>query len=214
LDNNIIEDKNQARRERDRARIKSLTTEQKENINARRRAKRNSLSVEQKNKINGHRRLVEQRTSTQRLTEEKRAKRRANAAARRNTPCPESIAMPCPKINLGSSTRGSPAKEGTSSPPVSPSSSTPEYTIGTNGNTQIFTPFIYAMAIKPSFVPDLEFPYCCTYQTDNGVGDMDAFLSGIMDENAIPDDLMDEEYCMYAREGTYAILSIVCYESI
>jgi hypothetical protein len=34
---------------------------------------------------------------------------------------------------------------------------------------------------------------------------MEDFLSGIMDEN---DDLMDEECCMYAREGTYASISI------
>ena len=32
---------------------------------------------------------------------------------------------------------------------------------------------------------------------------MEAFLSDIMDENTIPDDLMDEECYMYAREGTY-----------
>jgi hypothetical protein len=37
---------------------------------------------------------------------------------------------------------------------------------------------------------------------------MEAFLSGIMDENDIPDDLMDEECCMYAPEGTYTSLSI------
>ena len=38
---------------------------------------------------------------------------------------------------------------------------------------------------------------------------MEAFLSGIMDENAIPDDLMDEEYYMFDREGTYVRFSIV-----
>jgi hypothetical protein len=45
---------------------------------------------------------------------------------------------------------------------------------------------------------------------------MEAFLSGIMDENAIPDDLTDKECCMYAPEGTYASLSINCpyYQSI
>jgi hypothetical protein len=37
---------------------------------------------------------------------------------------------------------------------------------------------------------------------------MEAFLSGIMDENAIPDNLMDEECYMYAPEGTYASLSV------
>ena len=30
---------------------------------------------------------------------------------------------------------------------------------------------------------------------------MEAFLSGIMDENAIPDDLMDEEYYMFDQIG-------------
>ena len=45
---------------------------------------------------------------------------------------------------------------------------------------------------------------------------MEAFLSGIMDKNAIPGDLMDEECYMYAREGMYASLSIdsLHYESI
>ena len=38
---------------------------------------------------------------------------------------------------------------------------------------------------------------------------MEAFLSGIMDENSIPDDLMDEEYYMFDREGTYVRFSIV-----
>jgi hypothetical protein len=48
------------------------------------------------------------------------------------------------------------------------------------------------------------------------VGDMEAFLSGIMDDNDITDDLMDEECCMYAPKGTYASLSIDCpyYQSI
>jgi hypothetical protein len=45
---------------------------------------------------------------------------------------------------------------------------------------------------------------------------MEAFLSGIMDENAIPDDLMDKECCMYDPEGTYATLSFnrLYYQSI
>ena len=45
---------------------------------------------------------------------------------------------------------------------------------------------------------------------------MEAFLSGIMNKNDIPDDLTDEDYYMYAREGMYANLSIDphFYESI
>ena len=37
---------------------------------------------------------------------------------------------------------------------------------------------------------------------------MEAFLSRLMDENTVPDDLMDEEYYLFAGEGTYAILCI------
>jgi hypothetical protein len=37
---------------------------------------------------------------------------------------------------------------------------------------------------------------------------METFLSSIMDENATPDDIMDQEYYTYSREGIYANLSI------
>jgi hypothetical protein len=37
---------------------------------------------------------------------------------------------------------------------------------------------------------------------------MEAFLSGMMDENTIPDDLMNKGCYMYAREGTYTTISI------
>jgi len=37
---------------------------------------------------------------------------------------------------------------------------------------------------------------------------MKAFLHRFMDENAVPDDLMDEEYYLFAGEGTSASLSI------
>ena len=45
---------------------------------------------------------------------------------------------------------------------------------------------------------------------------MEALLSGIMDVNAILDDLMDEEYYMFASEGMYVSLSIgpLCYKLI
>jgi len=35
----------------------------------------------------------------------------------------------------------------------------------------------------------------------NVTGDVDALLSRIMDENAVPSDIMDDEYYMYANEG-------------
>jgi hypothetical protein len=150
---NISKGRNQARRERDRARRNRLTTEQKEEINARRRAedrtKRSSLTDEQKKDINARRRAARQRASTQTITDEKRAtllaQRRSKDAARRNTPCAESIAMPCPNaIALPLTTHASSARGGTASPPASPSTSMPEYTIRTDGNTRSLHPlFIY-----------------------------------------------------------------------
>jgi hypothetical protein len=107
------------------------------------------LTAEQKKQITESRRAArQQRSSTKGISEEQRAallaKRRANDAARRNTPCAESIAMPCPDaitlptVKLASNTHASLAREGTASPLASPSMSTPEYTIRTNGNTQYY----------------------------------------------------------------------------
>ena len=164
----ILADRNQARRQSDKVRRDSLTTEQKEEINARRRekdrakrnslppksltteekeqinavrrakdkAKRNSLASEQKERINALRRAAEQRTSAERITDEKRARRRTNAAARRDTACPESIAMPCPNATILPT-------------------STPEYTtIRTDGNTLIFKNLFISWCIKESYLPD------------------------------------------------------------
>jgi hypothetical protein len=227
VETDIAEDRKQARRERDRARRNSLTAEQKEEINARRRAQLNSLTVEQKEEINARkraqkraklnsltaeereeinerRRATRRPTSTQTLNEEKRAtlqaQRRANAAARRNIPCAESIAMLCPNaiaLPTGSTTHESPTTEGSASPLVSSSMSMPAYTIRTDGNTRIFYMFIYVKALKASHL-----------QYQNVVGDMEAFLSGIMDNDANPNDLMDNEHYMFAPEGIHASLSI------
>jgi hypothetical protein len=75
------------------------------------------------------------------------AKRKANATARRNTPCADSIAMPCP--NAASLATVNLSKEGAAAPPVSPSGSMPDYTIGTEGDSSIFTPLRMVMLIKP-----------------------------------------------------------------
>jgi hypothetical protein len=50
---NMIKDKNQARRERDRARRNSLTAEQKEEMNARRRAARQNKTIDERNAWQG-----------------------------------------------------------------------------------------------------------------------------------------------------------------
>ena len=155
---NTSEDKNQARRERDRARRNSLTTEQRDEINARRRAasrrdnqqrhehdraRRLSLTHEQKEDINARRRKIPRCNITEDKRPSVQAQRRENAAAKRNTACPESIAMPCPNaailqtINLASSTHISPVREGREG--------APDFTIRTNSKTIIFTPFIYVI---------------------------------------------------------------------
>jgi hypothetical protein len=148
-----------------------LTTEQKEEINARRRAARQNKALEERNarqsankknisaeerQKNNARRMksrqniapqerqemnANRRARRQSIPEYERqallAKRRANAMARRNTPCADSIAMPCP--NAASLATGNLAKEGDASPPISPSWSTSDYTIGTEGDSSIFT---------------------------------------------------------------------------
>jgi ribosomal protein L20A (L18A) len=90
---------------------KVLTTEQKEEINAhkrvtwhnktldernaRHRASRQNISIEEKQEKN-----VNRRACRQSIPKEEREvlldQCKANATARRNTPCPKSIAMPCP----------------------------------------------------------------------------------------------------------------------
>ncbi|KAM0921908.1 hypothetical protein ACQ4PT_006546 [Festuca glaucescens] len=54
-------------------------------------------------------------------------------------------------------------------------------------------------------VKDLQFNVDATDE----LGDMEAFLSGIMDENIIPDDLMDKECYMYGREGNCEIVKVL-----
>ena len=163
---NILEDINQARRERDRARRNNLTNEQREVINVHRRAdrnnlarrendraQRNSLTAEQREKINARRRAAPQRTSTRTITEEERAallaRRRENKVARRNTPCAQSITMPCPNVrnlstmNMTPRKHASPARDKTASSPSTPPTSMPEYTIRTDGNIAIITPYTF-----------------------------------------------------------------------
>jgi hypothetical protein len=182
---NISEDRNRARRERDRAQRNSLTTEQKKEINARRRAARqskaltdkqkekinarrraarqsNALTAEKKKEINARRRTTRQnktvderntiqRASRQNIAPQKRqallAKRKANAAARQNIPCADSIALPCPIVASLAALRQ--AKEGATSPPVSPSRSTQDYIIGTEGDYSIFILLLMLRLIKP-----------------------------------------------------------------
>jgi hypothetical protein len=140
-----------------------MTADKREEINARRRAVEQNKSLDERNIRRRARRQnksreeqqeenARRRRSRQSKTSEERvallAQRRATAEARRNTPCAESIAMPCPnitifpKISMPSSTHRLPAREENTSAPASPSASIPAYTIGTDGNIPIITTFI------------------------------------------------------------------------
>jgi hypothetical protein len=160
-----------------------LTTEQREEINARRRAARRSktLTAEQNKEINASRSIARQNKSLEERNTQQRgnrqniapikrqeinakrrarrqsipeherqellAKRKTNAAARRNTPCADSIALPCPIVASLATLKL--AKEGATSPPVSSSQSTPDYIIGTEGDYSIFTLLLMLRLIKP-----------------------------------------------------------------
>ena len=48
-----------------------------------------------------------------------------------------------------------------------------------------------------------------TYGLKNVAGDMEAFLSGLMDKNDVPEDFMDDENYLFSGEGMFPSLSIV-----
>lgn len=108
---NMRKDRNQARRERDRARRNRLTDEQKEEMNARRRATRKKKTIDERNARQRQARQnvpakerqemnARRRERRKNIPPEERhallAQRNARLAEKRNTPCAESIAMPCP----------------------------------------------------------------------------------------------------------------------
>lgn len=48
-----------------------------------------------------------------------------------------------------------------------------------------------------------------SYRLNNVAADMEAFLSGIMDDSALSDGLMDDAYYLFAGEGTLRRLSLL-----
>ncbi|XP_044447335.1 uncharacterized protein [Triticum aestivum] len=80
---------------------------------------------------------------------------------------------------------------------ASTSSSTPEYTIRSEGNTPILT-LLASLETEPSFV-----------LFGTWVDDMDAYLNGLMNDNANPDNLFEYEYYLFAGEGMYTRLSVI-----
>ena len=108
---NMRKCRNQARRERDRARRNSLTAKKREDMNAQRRVARQKKTIDERNARQRQARRnvlakerqemnARRRESWHNIPpEEKRAllaQRNARLADRRNAPCAESIAMPCP----------------------------------------------------------------------------------------------------------------------
>ena len=132
----------QASRERQRARRQSLTIEERNELNAHRRANRQALTTAQRQQENTNR-----RTRRQRIPEEERqglrAQRNANDAARRNTPCAQSIALPRPDAVANPEARSHASPVQATSPTASPSMGTTTYTIGTDSNAPIFTPLCF-----------------------------------------------------------------------
>ena len=143
------------RNDRQRVTRQKVPAAQRQENNDLRRARRQSIPVEEREEINAR-----QRAQRKNVPEGERrallARRNAQFAAKRDTPCAESIAMPCPDVRASTAANqplGIPSVE-VDSPPASPSMSTPEYTIGTDGNTTIFIPFIYFNStLKNSHLP-------------------------------------------------------------
>ncbi|KAE8802884.1 hypothetical protein D1007_21318 [Hordeum vulgare] len=52
-------------------------------------------------------------------------------------------------------------------------------------------------------------PSTPSYRLNNVAADMEAFLCGIMDNNALSDGLMDDEYYLLACEGNLKRLSLL-----
>ncbi|CAM0905808.1 unnamed protein product [Alopecurus aequalis] len=108
---NMRKDRNQIRRERDRAWRNSLTAEKRKEMNACRRAAMEKKTIDERNVCQRQRRRNLPANKRQEMNARRRerwqnippkvkqtllAQRNARLADRRNTPCVESIAMPCP----------------------------------------------------------------------------------------------------------------------
>ena len=131
-------DKNQVRWQRDREPRKNLSTEQREEINARRLAQYRKHDGKL---THGQReeRSVERRTLRKNLSPEEEKKhlsmRKASYKTRRTAPCAVSIALPRPVV--ATSTIDKPAINTS----VLTSTCMPNSTIETDGNYHIFTHF-------------------------------------------------------------------------
>ena len=90
---------NEERNASQRAARKKLTPEERQLMNARRRTADKSKPVEERQEMNARRRARRQSIPLEER-QALRIQRNAYLAAKRNTPCAESIAMPCPGAHL------------------------------------------------------------------------------------------------------------------
>lgn len=185
---NLTSEQKKAKQDRARARRQSLTLEQRQQMNARRRALRPHLTSEKKEEFNARRRALRQSLPPQ----ERQAlldRRKASYRNKRDTVCVESIAMRCPKLGASSI--------------ADPSLSTPASTIAED-DTSTFLEDIMDEDTIPELgtLPPAQTSTTMPEFTIGTDDDVQNFINEIMDEDTIPEEDMDEEYYLFASEGT------------
>ena len=150
-----IEEERTARQREARQR---MTPEEKQQSNTLRRAAYQNMSVHEKQETNARRRTRLQNISPKEK-QNMLAQRKKRLAARRNTPCAESIAMPRPDAdtlatpNLMSSTHALAFRESEASAPAPAPrfASKAGNNFESDGNPSIFTLLVVSMCIEPVF---------------------------------------------------------------
>jgi len=195
LTSGVIHDKELSRRQREKERMGNIIDERREQRNAQRRAtyrkkkEEGTINLQETTQEQRERRMQRRKSMTADEKGESSAQRKANYAKRKNTPCAESIAMPRPDLAStttdfqASTPRTSPVFQAeAASPTVRPTASMPTYTVGTDGKTWLCSQY------------SAQDYRTCAYHLNDVADDMEAFLSGIMGDNPIPPDFMDDEY--------------------
>lgn len=151
------------------------------------------INVQEKNQYDREWRMQQRESMTSDEKGESSAKRKAKYAAKKNTPCAESIAMRRPDLT---STMSDSHAFNPHAPPVfraeavclegGPSMTMPTSTVGTDGKNLLLPQSSTQNSVVPSFA----------YHLNDVADDMEAFLSGIMGEDPMPPDFMDDDIVM------------------
>ncbi|KAM0927514.1 hypothetical protein ACQ4PT_002927 [Festuca glaucescens] len=154
---------------------------------ARERAQKELMEeAERRRQIAHHRSNMQSIPHGERHAQQQRCN--ARFAAKHKTPAAETFTMSCP--DACTSSAPNPSSSTHASPPRSPLESTQAYTVNTDGKFD--TSYVDKYYIIISF----------TYRLKNVKGEMESFLARLMEENPNPGDLMDDEYYLFAGEGT------------